>query len=170
MIRKVDMKTNSEKVREFTSGAYRSLTGSELPTKAIPMPSNQVTFLCKMVMDELLELLSTAGIRYKKVALETILSMCDERLDLDLDYSDEKTVECQMDAIVDIEYYMKDMAAKHGMNTDRIFDLVHEANLRKQGVNGKYVCREDGKIVKPEGWIPADLKPEVLRQMNEGSF
>ncbi|QQR47724.1 hypothetical protein JKA73_17460 [Myxococcus xanthus] len=42
------------------------------------------------------------------------------------------------------------------------FDEVAHANLRK-APGGKVTRREDGKVVKPEGWVPPDLA-RVLEQ------
>jgi len=37
----------------------------------------------------------------------------------------------QADALVDAIYYICDMAARHGINLDPIFDIVHVANMQK---------------------------------------
>lgn len=38
----------------------------------------------------------------------------------------------------------------------RVWDEVHRSNMAK-GVDGKIVMRDDGKILKPEGWTPPDI-------------
>jgi predicted HAD superfamily Cof-like phosphohydrolase len=38
------------------------------------------------------------------------------------------------------------------------FKLVHENNMRKLGPDGKPIFREDGKIIKPEGFEKVELK------------
>ena len=77
----------------------------------------------------------------------------------------------QADALVDAIYYICDTAVRHGMNLDRIFEIVHRANMQKV-VNGRVIRREDGKILKPEGWQdPAPfLTAEIQRQQSEGSW
>ena len=77
----------------------------------------------------------------------------------------------QADALVDAIYYICDCAVRHGMNLDNLFEIVHRANMQKV-VNGKVIRRDDGKIMKPEGWQdPAPyLDKEVERQHTEGSF
>ena len=81
------------------------------------------------------------------------------------------TIHEQADALVDTMYYLLDTAVKHGMNLDSIFDIVHEANLKKI-VNGKVLKREDGKVIKPKDWQDPNtlIKKEIQRQQNEGSF
>ena len=47
-----------------------------------------------------------------------------------------------------------------GIPLDRVFEEVHRSNMAKL-VDGKPVRREDGKILKPEGWTPPDMKKFV---------
>ena len=77
----------------------------------------------------------------------------------------------QADALVDAIYYICDFAATHGINLDPLFDIVHGANMKKV-VDGKVIRRDDGKILKPEGWEdPAPkLEAEIERQLNSGAF
>lgn len=84
---------------------------------------------------------------------------------------DAKNVTEQADALVDAIYYICDFAVRNGINLDPIFEIVHGANMQKV-VDGKVIRREDGKILKPEGWEdPAPkLEAEMKRQQNEGGF
>ncbi len=38
------------------------------------------------------------------------------------------------------------------MDGDKIFDIVHAANMRKFP-DGVVLRREDGKVLKPDGWV-----------------
>jgi len=38
-----------------------------------------------------------------------------------------------------------------------VFAEVHRSNMAKL-VDGKVIRREDGKVLKPEGWTPPDVK------------
>ncbi|MFT5201738.1 MAG: putative HAD superfamily Cof-like phosphohydrolase [Candidatus Aldehydirespiratoraceae bacterium] len=77
----------------------------------------------------------------------------------------------QADALVDAIYYICDTAVRHGMNLDRVFEVVHGANMQKV-VDGRVIRRDDGKIMKPEGWQdPAPLLLDELgRQQRDGSW
>lgn len=65
-----------------------------------------------------------------------------------------------LDALTDIQYILDGSYWSFGMGhlKDRAFDIVHEANMAKLGLDGKPIIREDGKILKPEGWQPPQLK------------
>lgn len=77
----------------------------------------------------------------------------------------------QADALVDVEYYMLDCACKKGVNMSALFGVVHAANMAKRDpATGKFIKRDDGKIVKPAGWQPPDIDAEILRQTKNGAW
>ncbi len=59
--------------------------------------------------------------------------------------------------LADIIYIVCGTAASYGIPLDRVFDEVHRSNMAKL-VDGKVIRRDDGKILKPEGWTPPDIK------------
>lgn len=66
-----------------------------------------------------------------------------------------------LDALVDMVYVIVGAALEYGMDFAGAFAAVQAANMAKLGPNGKPILRADGKILKPEGWHPADLTPFV---------
>lgn len=69
---------------------------------------------------------------------------------------DAETLEDQVDAYIDILYFALGGLVECGVLPDKIFAAVHAANMAKMHIdeNGKTFVkrREDGKIVKPDGW------------------
>jgi len=63
-----------------------------------------------------------------------------------------------LDALADIGYILAGTIINHGMQDlyDDAFDEVHRSNMAKL-VDGKVLRREDGKVLKPEGWQPPNL-------------
>ncbi|GGS41564.1 hypothetical protein [Deinococcus knuensis] len=61
--------------------------------------------------------------------------------------------------LVDLLYVTYGALDRLGVNADAVFAEVHRANMNK--VSGP--LRADGKILKPEGWQPADVR-RVLRE------
>ena len=59
--------------------------------------------------------------------------------------------------LADIIYIVCGTAVSYGIPLDRVFEEVHASNMAKL-VDGKPVRREDGKILKPEGWQPPNIK------------
>ena len=72
---------------------------------------------------------------------------------------DEDIVEI-LDACADQLYILCGTILKHGLQDMIIpaFNLVHANNMAKLGPDGKPIFREDGKIIKPEGFEKVELK------------
>lgn len=78
------------------------------------------------------------------------------------DYDSTKTQKLAeiTDALLDIRYLLDGTIRQYGLH--KIFDeglqLVHKSNMTKT-VGGKLLKREDGKILKPESYVPVNLLP-----------
>lgn len=57
-----------------------------------------------------------------------------------------------LDGLCDLTYVVMGGAVNAGVNIERHFEEVHQANMRK--LNGPK--RADGKQLKPEGWVGPD--------------
>ena len=66
-----------------------------------------------------------------------------------------------LDALVDI--LVVTIGAIHSMGSDAegAWKEVMSTNFAKIGEDGKVRKREDGKVLKPVGWVPPDLKSFV---------
>ena len=73
----------------------------------------------------------------------------------------------------DVQVIVSGRAVQFGLPIlDAVTVEIHPANMRKLGPDGKPVRRADGKVVKPEGWQPANVARVVERalagEMNHG--
>lgn len=57
------------------------------------------------------------------------------------------------DALADMIYVILGTALSYGLPLDLVFAEVHRTNLAKE----KGSLRDDGKIMKPEGWVAPDI-------------
>jgi predicted HAD superfamily Cof-like phosphohydrolase len=66
-----------------------------------------------------------------------------------------------LDALIDI--LVVTIGAIHSMGSDAegAWKEVMSTNFAKIGEDGKVRKREDGKVLKPMGWVAPDLKPFV---------
>ncbi len=61
------------------------------------------------------------------------------------------------DGIADSIYVLIYTAHAYGIPIEKVFDEVQRTNMAKFP-NGKAIRRDDGKILKPSGWSPPDIK------------
>ncbi len=159
----------AKKVREFNWAA-----GQPCPDFPEAMGEEEVMFLSKMVLDEVMELVATVmGPAEGKARLK---EMIDKSKDIAQEsYPAEgglvKKIASQADALVDIEYYVLNGACKKGVNLGKVFTKVHEANMaKKDPTTGVFLKREDGKIVKPKGWEPPNIEEVIEHQLTVGAW
>ena len=68
----------------------------------------------------------------------------------------------QLDALVDILVVTMGAIRAAGFDSEGAWNEVMRTNFAKiDSVTGKVRKREDGKVLKPEGWTPPDLKPYI---------
>ena len=70
------------------------------------------------------------------------------------------------DALADIIYIACGTAVSYGIPLDKLFAEVHRSNMAKL-VDGKPLYREDGKVMKPEGWTPPDVEGVLKKSHQE---
>src|SRR5256885_10536197 len=75
------------------------------------------------------------------------------------------TVPDQADAMIDLIYFALGTLVEMGVRPEKLFDIVHGANISKRPANGAMVFAADGKVEKPEGWVPPETR---LRQGRGG--
>ncbi len=163
------MLTRSERVKKFTEES----SGTVLPGHPRKMTRQEVEFLVTMNCGELMELLVTV-LRDDEDARHVLKQLvdCAEYPCFKAEGKDDVTVMAeQADALVDIDYYNLNGAAKVGFNVDQVFDAVHTANMNKRsGADGLFHRNTAGKVIKPEGWQEPDVKAIVERWTATGTW
>jgi predicted HAD superfamily Cof-like phosphohydrolase len=145
------MLTRSQKVKIFTEESLNII----LPDKPRKMTPDEVSFIVKMNCEELMELLATVYAN-PKYELLTIINKARLPQEKNLTTNNEIIAE-QVDAFADIDYYNCNAACKVGMNVDGVFNVVHEANMRKKFEDGTFHRNEEGKVIKPENWKEGNI-------------
>lgn len=82
---------------------------------------------------------------------------------------DSTTIADQADAYIDIIYFAVGGLVEMGVNPENLWSIVHNANMAKVWPDGSVRRREDGKIIKPDGWIAPDtlIEAEIQRQISQ---
>lgn len=164
---------DSKRVREFSEQTNEETI---LPNTPTAMSKDQVYFLIKMMIDELLEFGATVSDSndVKINMIDFVINgkqLNQENYPENEEYPDLDKIESQSDALIDCYYYSQNAATKHGINLSALFNVVHNANMaKKDPQTNKFLKREDGKVIKPSGWLPPDLKSELMKHFKHGSF
>lgn len=64
------------------------------------------------------------------------------------------------DGLVDVVYVVVGCAIAYGIDMGPLWEIIQKSNMAKVGGT----VRDDGKVLKPEGWLPPDVHGEILRQ------
>lgn len=86
-----------------------------------------------------------------------------EELDEYMDAWDDADMEKMLDSLVDLVYVVLGTAYLHGFNFNEAWRRVHDANMQKVRAQNADESRRGSTldVVKPEGWLPADLSDLV---------
>ncbi len=68
------------------------------------------------------------------------------------------------DALTDMMYVIVGMGLEMGIPLDKFWAEVQRANMAKFP-GGVALKREDGKVIKPDGWTPPNHVPTVLEHL-----
>ncbi|MGR6760264.1 hypothetical protein ACU1JV_00275 [Paenibacillus sp. T2-29] len=157
------------KVREFQKAF--NCPAPDVPTiLSDKLAINRASF----ILEEVIELLyATAGNkeRFDKFFAELVLN-AEKTYDKQLTKPfPEDNLIGQIDALIDIKYFAEGGLVEASVVPDRIFDLVHQANMSKIFPDGEPHYNEVGKVIKPEGWEAPEpkIEEEVKRQIKLGT-
>lgn len=70
----------------------------------------------------------------------------------------------QLDALIDILVVTIGAIHSAGFDAEGAWKEVMRSNFAKIGEDGKVRKREDGKVLKPLGWEPPNLKNHIIRE------
>lgn len=72
----------------------------------------------------------------------------------------------QADAMIDLLYFALGTLVEMGIAPEKLFDIVHQANMQKLWEDGKPRYNKDGKTIKPASWKdPYPLLKEAIDKM-----
>jgi predicted HAD superfamily Cof-like phosphohydrolase len=162
------MSTRSLMVKQFTEESLEQT----LPTHPRRFSRQEVLFICRMISEEVLELLTTVldpNEDVKELLLKVVKD-CSLPVPFDTTSNDNVVIAAQVDAFVDINYYCENAAAKAGMNVEDVFNVVHEANMNKRFPDCTFHRNDIGKVIKPPDWKEGDVVGVVNQWQANGTW
>lgn len=97
---------------------------------------------------------------YDASYVNNLVEECDELREAVVDYcsaQDEDTRANLCKEWADVQVVLSNIAVWLDIPADAAFNKVHDNNMTKV-VGGKVILREDGKIMKPEGYVKPDMR------------
>ena len=143
MITPQDGLSNAEKIHEF-----HDTVGAPLPrTPQVPEAAH-LQFRMKLIQEEFQELFDEYNQLNGVIAQNGAVNVLD--------------LQALLHEMADLLYVTYGGIQACGVDADALFAEIHRANLQKAGGPR----RADGKILKPEGWQPADVTGVLHRLLN----
>lgn len=68
------------------------------------------------------------------------------------------------DACADLKWVIEGLEHTLQLPQQEVWDEVSRSNLSKISPSGKVLKREDGKVIKPEGWSPPNIKKIITKE------
>lgn len=72
-----------------------------------------------------------------------------------------------LDGAVDAVYVIYQLCNTLGLPFDEAFAEVHRSNMAKRSPDGTVHYREDGKVLKPHGWTPPNIRAIIERHSSQ---
>lgn len=144
------MTTSYEQVKEF-----HEVFGHPVGEKPEVPHDDRLVLRVALILEEAMELADAMGFSTDdtKDAINYMLNRIGPKV-----YDDEIDIVAVADALGDLDYVVNGAALECGINLPAVTTEVHRSNMTKLGPDGKPIYREDGKILKGEGYEPPNLE------------
>lgn len=130
-------KGSFERVREF-----HEVFGHPIVDRPSELDFERLSLRLELIREEFCELLEASGLEDAAMEVRGVYLNPD---------GEQNLVEIA-DALGDLEYVINGMALEAGIPLPDVVAEIHQSNMSKLGPDGKPIYREDGKILKGEGF------------------
>lgn len=147
------MKSDQDVVREFHKAFNRPIRN--IPDVGFP---HERVLRVRLILEEALEFAKACGVRVSHGVGNSALNMQDLWIGPDIPWQDRGADITQMaHELADLSYVVNGSAVQFGIPLRSCMDVIHDANMRKLGPDGKPILDAHGKVKKPDGWEPANV-------------
>lgn len=82
------------------------------------------------------------------------------------EFIEASTITDQADAMIDLIYFALGTLVEMGIKPQKLFDIVHNANMSKLWPNSEQRYNGEGKTIKPPNWVdPYERLEKVINDM-----
>ena len=140
-----DIRNSYERVREF-----HEVFGHPVADEPTTIDGGRARLRLALIFEEFIELVEASG--FDTTELEELFSKGFTPVG-------QADIVGIADALGDLDYVVNGAALEHGIDLPKITAEIHRSNMTKLGPEGKPIYREDGKVLKGEGYEPPQLEP-----------
>jgi len=130
---------------------FHQVYGLPIVTSGPNIENERMHMRLSLILEETSELVRALYGQKAYAALRGVMDGISE-----LDEGARDTVEVA-DALADLTYVVYGMALEAGINLPAVLQEVQASNMSKLGPDGKPIYREDGKVLKGEGFFPPNI-------------
>jgi len=152
-------KKEEERGIRFQVWQFHEKFGYPARQKVTPPTTEELRFRARLVMEEAFEFLAACVPESTKASVKVVQNVINKIVDEQVDADEFDMVE-GVDALGDLDYVVEGTRLYWGVNGPEVAAEIHRANMAKEG--GTF--RGDGKIQKPPGWTPPDIRGILLNQ------
>lgn len=144
------MTSSYEQVKEF-----HEVFGHPVGERPEVPNDDRLVLRVALILEEAMELADAMGFSTAdtKDSINYMLNRIGPRV-----YAEDINIVEVADALGDLDYVVNGAALECGINLPAVTTEVHRSNMTKLGPDGKPIYREDGKILKGEGYEPPNLE------------
>jgi predicted HAD superfamily Cof-like phosphohydrolase len=167
VVKEVDIKENKSKVTHFNQSDQRITAwfDNNQLRKYLKPKDNKYYHMVYEFHKAFDHPTSTKPTRLTKEKKKSHIDWMLEELN---EYKNANTLVDEVDALIDLQYFLTGTFVLHGVKPDRIFEIVHNANMSKLWEDGKPRYREeDGKVIKPPSW--QNPEPLIAKEIENQS-
>lgn len=147
-----DLRNSYERVREF-----HEVFGHPVAPEPVVPDDGRVMLRLELIREEFCELLEASGFKDAGAQIRAVYLNPDE------DYAPDLIGIA--DALGDLDVVVNGSALEHGIPLPAVTAEIHRSNMTKLGPDGKPIYREDGKILKGEGYEPPRIADVLDRAL-----
>ncbi len=132
-----------------------------------PPTAEEMRLRLKLIIEEVEEIFEAHGVSFEGNAIHTAFKIINGAIEQIVTPTC-NDIDAIADGLVDSIYVHVGAALQYGLPLDHVWDAVQKANMAKFP-GGRAIRREDGKVIKPEGWQPPNIL-EALEKESEAEW
>jgi predicted HAD superfamily Cof-like phosphohydrolase len=122
------------------------------------LPNDRMRYRIRFIGEEFGEVLSACSKDTEVLELRDRIRVVIDRMKLDVDFVN------LVHEQADLDFVNEGLRLEMGVKGEPVEEEVFQANMRKRWPDGTFHRTTEGKVLKPDGWKPANVRDVMLKQ------